>query len=39
MAPKIGPNPAAAVPMPHNTLPSVKARVAVANAVMNIPAT
>src|SRR6516165_5902344 len=38
-APRIGPNPAAAMPMPLITLPSVKARPAVANAVMNMPAT
>jgi hypothetical protein len=39
VAPKIGPNPAAAMPMPYKTLPSVKTTPAVANAVMNMPAT
>ena len=38
-APRIGPNPAAAMPMPQITLPSVKTTPAVANAVMNMPAT
>ena len=35
---KIGLNPAAAIPMPHNTLPSVRAKGAVANAVMTMAA-
>jgi hypothetical protein len=39
MAPKLGLNRAAAMPIPQITLPSVKTRPAVANAVMNMPAT
>ena len=39
MALKIGPNLAAAMPTPHNTLPSVSKTLSVANAIMNMPIT
>src|SRR5262249_5497873 len=37
MEPKIGPNPAAAMPMPHNTFPTVSMTASAANAIMNMP--
>ena len=39
MEPKIGPNPAAAMPMPHATFPRVSMTPSVANAIMNMPPT
>jgi hypothetical protein len=39
MAPNIGPNPAAAMPMPQITLPSFKMTPAVADAVVKMPVT
>src|SRR6266436_3533377 len=39
MEPKIGPNPAAAMPMPHATFPRVSMTPSVANAIMNMPMT
>jgi hypothetical protein len=37
MEPKIGPKPAAAMPMPHNTFPNVSMTPSVAKAIMNMP--
>ena len=37
--PKIGPNPAAAMPMPHNTLPDVSMTPSVAKAIIIMPTT
>ena len=37
--PKIGPNPAAAMPIPHNTFPSVSMTPSVANPITNMPMT
>ena len=39
IAPKIGPNPAAAMPMPESTLPRVSIMPSVASAIISIPAT
>ena len=39
MEPKIGPNPAADMPMPHSTFPNVSSTLSVANAIMNMPTT
>jgi hypothetical protein len=39
MAPKIGPKPAAAMPIPENTLPSVSSTPSVAKATISMPAT
>ncbi len=39
IAPKIGPNPAAAMPMPESTLPSVSITPSLASAIISIPAT
>jgi len=39
MAPKIGPKPAAAMPSPHSTLPSVSMTPSVAIAMVNMPMT
>ena len=39
MAPKIGPKPAAAMPSPHSTLPSVSITPSLATAMVNMPMT